>query len=69
MRPSPAKGSIFSNLGCSALRLKFQPPLSTPIWLPMSWSLPTRKTTIADATEISSAGICATRASPTDSST
>jgi len=31
---------------------------------PESWSLPTRETTIAAATEISSAGICATSASP-----
>ena len=34
------------------------------IWLPTSCSLPTRDTTIAAATEISSAGICATSASP-----
>ena len=37
------------------------------IWLPTSCSLPTRETTIAAATEISSAGICATSASPTAS--
>ena len=35
------------------------------IWVPMSCSLPTRETTIAEATEISRAGICATSASPT----
>jgi hypothetical protein len=39
------------------------------IWLPMAEPLPTRYTTIAAATEISSAGICATSASPTASST
>ena len=39
------------------------------IWLPMSCSLPTRDTTIAADTEISSAGTCATSASPTASST
>jgi hypothetical protein len=37
------------------------------IWLPTSFSLPTRDTTIAAATEMSSAGICATSASPTAS--
>ena len=37
------------------------------IWLPTSCSLPTRETTIAAATEISRAGICATSASPTAS--
>ncbi len=37
------------------------------IWLPTSFSLPTRDTTMAAATEIKSAGICATSASPTAS--
>ena len=37
------------------------------IWLPTSVPLPTRETTIAAATEMSSAGICATSASPTAS--
>ena len=36
-------------------------------WPPRSLSLPTRETTMAAATEISSAGICATSASPTAS--
>ena len=38
-----------------------------PIWLPTLCSLPTRDTTIAADTEISSAGTCATSASPTAS--
>ena len=38
-----------------------------PICAPMAVSLPTRETTIAAATEISSAGTCATSASPTAS--
>ena len=37
------------------------------IWVPTSWSLPTRETTMAAATEISRPGICATSASPTAS--
>ncbi|MDT4856063.1 hypothetical protein FQZ97_904390 [compost metagenome] len=36
-------------------------------WPPRSSSLPTRETTMAAATEISSEGICATSASPTAS--
>ena len=36
-------------------------------WPPRSASLPTRETTMAAATEISSEGICATKASPTAS--
>ena len=44
-------------------------PNSWPmIWSPTSWSLATRETTMPAATEISSAGICATRPSPMASS-
>ena len=39
------------------------------IWLPTSCSVPTRETTIAADTEISSAGTWATSASPTASRT
>ena len=44
-----------------------EPKTCAPICAPMACSLPTRDTTIAAATEISSAGICATSASPTAS--
>ena len=43
------------------------PNICWPIMLPMSRSLPTRLTTMADATEINKPGIWATRASPTAS--
>ena len=46
-----------------------EPKTWRPIWLPMSFSVPTRDTTMAAATEISRAGTWATSASPTASST